>query len=275
MLQGLGYWAYSQLLPNPISKVELSKTRMQCAEHVIHDVASEVSSFVHHLVRISYTAEYNLRLESDSFVGEMLVDLSDQAKANYLNNVQASIERMRDDMVNYVIEQKTLGVPSHCALMQGYCNYLINVITSNMGNCAEKALLVGIFVKALMTTSLQKKGFSKGEVDAADIRIVIADNGNHDGDHTVCLLNYKINGQKSLVVDSWMGGVVYNAGNAQQLFDDTFVFDNVLENKTLAANDEECVNTIMNAVREVYAEDPHFLRLCQLVDGQSLTTIRV
>jgi hypothetical protein len=130
-----------------------------------------------------------------------------------------------------------------------------------MGNCAEKAFLAGIFIKALMTNSLKQQGFSSIEVASANIQISIADEGHHDGDHTVCLLSYNIDGDKTLIVDPWINGTVYHSADSQSLFGASFVFDNICENKTLAVNDDGCVKAVMDWAGEVFDQDPQFSRL--------------
>jgi hypothetical protein len=109
--------------PHPVQvfvypeKISNSPPPLQHMEFVIREVAAECSSFVHHVVRISDTAESCLRLETDSFVTEMLNDMGVLEKEKYLNNIKARIETIRDDMIKHFYEQRALKVPRHEALM--------------------------------------------------------------------------------------------------------------------------------------------------------------
>lgn len=228
----------------------------------VREVASEIAGFAHCAIRISYTGERYLKQGNDSFITEMCSHMSDEQLCDYLAGVDRQIHDARKNLVTSFNRKKENGVSRDAALAQVYAELVIRSVESNTGNCAEKALLAGILLKSSLTMALMQHGYTDIEIENANFRIAIAENGNHGGDHTVCLLRYNLGSEKVVVVDPWLNGSVYDEKSAAAVYatnlenpNEPSIFDKVDDNKTQAVNDEQCVAEVMRSVKSIFGDE--------------------
>ena len=219
----------------------------------INDIASAASQFEHHLVPISPTAA--VRLKKDHLNGRT-------TDRNGLTASNSTIENMRIDLLTMFKNDLINGVSRDHALVHAHSEYAIKVIENKMGNCSEQALLVGMFIKATLETGLKLRGYSKDEIEKADIQLAIAENGDHGGDHTACVLSYDIGGEYYLIADPWLKGATYTQQEASEFYashlvnpDESFHFDKVCKDKTFVVNNDACVTTVMQWLINNYGID--------------------
>jgi|GEM_PF-5460524 len=235
-------------------------------ESQVRDVASGIANFAHRAIRISYTGENSLKPGRDSFVTEMCSEMSHEQICDYFVGIDRQIGEARNNFGTSFDRKKANGMSRDAALAEVHAELVIRSMESNTGNCAEKALLAGILLKATLIEELTHRGYPDFEIENANIRISIAENGNHGGDHTVCLLHYDIGGEKAVVVDPWLNGTIYDPEDAHSVYvtnlenpNEPAIFDQVDKNKTQAVNDEECVAEVMRSVKNIFGENLEFL----------------
>lgn len=254
----------------PVAAISEEEKYFALMESHVRDVASGISGFAHRAIRISFTGENRLKSGSDSFVTEMCQEMSHKQICDYFVGIDRQIEEARDNFFISFNRKKVAGISRDSALAQVYAELVIRSMETNIGNCAEKALLAGILLKSMMTTALTEMGYTGLEIENANLRVTIAENGNHGGEHTVCLLHYNIGGEKFIVVDPWLNGTIYDQKNIQAVYaanledpNEPAIFDKVDDNMTQAVNDDECVAEVMRSVKSIFGEDVEFLHSTQ------------
>jgi hypothetical protein len=232
---------------NQVSQVSYAQRRLQLNAD-IHKTAAQATQFVHHIVPFSPSG--TVRFKQEHVGNESLcqaIQVVDEMRANML-------KLFKKDIAN--------GKSRPDALVHAHSEYVIEAMRKKTGNCAEKALLAGMLIKATLETSLKLKGYTDEELDSANIQLAIVDNGSHGGDHTVCLLSYDLDGEHYLIVDAWLNGVTYTAQEAAQLYEEylvdpneTYQFDRLHRDKTFVVNDRTCVATVLQWVADHYEID--------------------
>jgi hypothetical protein len=147
-----------------VSKISKSQQRIQQMSVAIDEIASEVSRFVHHIVPNSPSAQ--ARFKSDREGNSPGKDSTDNELV-----LQQTRREMGETFKKDIAE---LGWGSRAyAVAHAHSEYVKEVIKTGIGNCAEKALLAGILLKATMHNCLKQRGFSSKDIATADIQLTI------------------------------------------------------------------------------------------------------
>ncbi|QAU23677.1 hypothetical protein EO087_06500 [Dyella sp. M7H15-1] len=94
-------------------------------------------------------------------------------------------------------------------------------LKSNAGNCFEKALMATVMFRLAFEKHLMNNGFTKHEIDDANIRITILDNHGAGGDHVVGSIKMTIAGvDEELLIDPLMDGSVVEKSDISQFYSD-------------------------------------------------------
>lgn len=248
----------------PVEARKFSSSPLRMAQNIL-SIASECSNIAHQAIRISLTGETDIKPGDDSFVDEMLIGMSNEAINDYLTTIDAQIHKMRNEMIDDFHAKQNAGASRDFALAQAFGGHIIKAMLTNTGNCAEKAMLAGILIKATIVAALKDKGFTDLEIENAKIEVSIAENGRHGGDHTVCLLSYNINEKKEFIVDPWLHGTVYDQEDAYPIYEaalwdqnEPTLFDKIDDNKTQVINDQKCINIVLQWAKEFLGNEQPF-----------------
>lgn len=232
---------------NKVNKVDHTQHRAQMRAD-INDIAAQSSAFAHRLLPYSVNAETRLKLqhmpEKPSTIDE---------------DPNTLLKTLRDNLVATFKNDLENGETRGYAVVHSHTNFLIEVLTKQVANCIEKAMLAGILTKVALETGLKLRGYTQEQIDSADIEIAIADNGSHGGDHAVCILSYDIDGEHYLVIDPWISGATYTEQQADEVYanhlvnpKESYYFDRPHKDKTFAINDNHCAAAVMRWITNRY-----------------------
>ncbi|QAU22804.1 hypothetical protein EO087_01405 [Dyella sp. M7H15-1] len=271
------YGGYSSTI-HPVENSSVKSEMIPPIKVAVNNLSKYCSELTHIMIPVSATRE---SIDIDKICKKNSKELTgkDQsaiaARHNCHNQLIArnrSATPIFDGVPRMQIGSGDIDQPGYEAAKKNFINdlaeYVMLSLKSNTGNCLEKALVATIMFRLAFEKYLINHGFSKHEIDNANIRIAILTNNAAGGDHSVGSVKMTIGGvDEEFLIDPLMDGSVVEKSDIRQfyskneskycsdktaVFNDTHVFSEFI-------NDSDFLELIKPRLEEMHRVDfDHF-----------------
>jgi hypothetical protein len=226
-------------------------------------------------------AIFTLASKTAKFVNKTVFPESRTRDYNHLQNLKTNRLRIsRPEVKIEAVEAKlasTEGIQSIITVAKSHLEdvededvanqrYFAEVLPQNIeaknGNCDVNAMTTAILIDDSLRQLMSQDGFPAHRVEK--LKVSVADNRKADGDHAVCLVQGKIDGNEfNLLVDSWADGAVIKLEDANRYYKDHpsvycsehTAYFKIDKRETKVVTDPDVVKLVIGKINETHGVD--------------------